>query len=196
MAIFTTMEALEQSKHGIFRSSRLKSTDVGKILDLVINNGLTADAKKDIAVDRGTPVKAGARLNDGLQLREGTIAGVKDMVYIVGNPAIVKDAMTRFQEEEYNYFVKAGEVSKCYEVLGEIAEVFGVADYQFTTKVDDAAGVQFGNYVVVDGNGGYVELAAKPDAADYGFIGQVYGFEMGNNQTVVLIECIQNKQLA
>ena len=194
MAIYTKYtEAVETGKHGIVRLSRLKASDVGRIYDLLVENA----SGEAIAVDRGTALKVGAKINDGLQVRKATIAKTTDKIVVVSNPATIKDAFTRAQEEESNYYVKAGEIVKAHEVVTDDQEVFGVADYQFSTVVDSTNGPQFGNYVVVDGNGGYVELAAMPDVDTYGYIGQIIGFETSYNTDfkAVLIECIQNVQL-
>lgn len=192
MAVYTNATAAKANKHGIFRSSRLQATDIGKIYDLIVVD----EDGEEIAVDNGAALKVGARLNKGLQLRNATIAGIGDQVAIAGNAPIVKEAFTKAQEAEYNYFTKAGAVVKAYEVLPKKAEVFGVAAYQFTELASlGATAPAFGNYVVVDGKGGYKEVADLPDATTYGFIGQVYGFETGNNETIVLIECVENKQI-
>lgn len=193
MAIFTNLEAVKANKHGLFRSSRLKATDVGRLYDLIVRD----ENDEEITVDNGVAVKVGAPTGDGLQTRYATVAEVGDKVVITGSPAIIKDAFTTFQAQEFNFYHKAGEVAKAYEVRPDEAEIFGVAAYQFTTLVggDAATAPAFGNLVVVDGNGGYVELAAGSAVDTYGFVGQVYGFEYGSNDTVVLIEVIKNEQI-
>lgn len=193
MAIYTNLKAREANKHGLFRSSRLKATDVGRLYDLIVRD---AD-DKEISVDNGVAVKVGAPTGNGLQTRYATVAAVGDKVAITGNPAVIKDAFTKFQSQEFNYYVEAGVPVKTYEVRPDEGEVFGVAAYQFTTLVggDTATAPVFGNLVVVDGNGGYEELAAGSATDAYGFVGQVYGFEYGSDDTIVLIEVIKNEQL-
>lgn len=190
MAIYTNLKAQKVNKHGMFRSSRLKSTDVGRIWDLIVRD----EDDKEIAVDNGVAVKVGLNTGVGLQTRYATVAKVEDQVAITGSPANVKDAFTKFQSAEYNFYHEAGVIAKAYEVRPNEGEVFGVAAYQFTTVLNGEVPT-FGNQVVVDGNGGYVELAADADVSTYGFAGRVYGFEIGDNETIVLIEVVKNEQL-
>lgn len=193
MAIYTNLTAKEADKHGLFRSSRLKASDVGRIYDLIVRDG----EDKEIPVDNGVAVKIGNATGDGLQTRYATVATVQDKVAIIGTPATVKSALTKEEAQEYHFFNKAGKISKAYEVRPDEAEIFGVAAYQFTTLVDSgAAKPAFGNFVVVDGKGGYKELASGENVDTYGFVGKVYGFEVGTYETIVLIEVVKNEQLA
>ena len=189
MAIFTNLKAQKANKHGMFRSSRLKSTDVGRIWDLIVRD----EEGTEISVDNGVAVKVGLNTGVGLQTRYATVAKTTDQVAIVGSPANVKDAFTRSQGAEYNFYHEAGVVAKAYEVRPNEGEIFGVAAYQFSTVLAEVPA--FGNQVVVDGNGGYVELAADADVSAYGFAGRVYGFEIGDNETIVLIEVVKNEQM-
>lgn len=191
MAIYTNMKAQEAKKHGMFRSSRLKSTDVGRLWDLIVRD----EDDKEIPVDNGVAVKVGKNTGIGLQTRYATIAGVADQIAVTGSPANIKDAFTKFQSAEYNFYHEAGVVAKAYEVRENEGEVFGVAAYQFTTVLTEGAVPAFGNTVVVDGNGGWVELAADADVSTYGFAGRVYGYEIGDFETIVLIEVVKNEQL-
>ena len=190
MAIYTNLKAVEANKHGLFRSSRLKATDVGRIYDLIVRD----EDDKEIAVDNGVAVKVGAPTGKGLQTRYATVAAVGDQVAITGSPAIIKDSTTKAQAREYNFYHEAGVPAKAYEVRANEAEVFGIAAYQFTTVVTGEIPT-FGNLVVVDGNGGYTELASGTATDTYGFVGQVYGFETGDFETIVLVEVIKNEQI-
>ena len=189
MAIYTNMKAKEANKHGMFRSSRLKATDVGRIWDLIVRD----EDEKEIAVDNGVAVKVGKPTFDGLQTRFATVAKVGDQVAITGSPATIKDAFTKFQSAEYNFYHEAGVVAKAYEVRPNEGEVFGVAAFQFTTVIGEVPAK--GNLVVVDGNGGYRELASGTSVDTYGFVGEVYGYELGDNETIVLIEVLKNEQI-
>lgn len=191
MAIYTNLKAQEAEKHGMFRSSRLKATDVGRVYDLIVRD--EDSDNKEIAVDNGVAVKVGAPTGKGLQTRYATVAKVGDKVAIIGSPAVIKDSFTSLQAAEYNFYHKPGVVAKAYEVREGEAEVFGVAAYQFTTVIGSVPAV--GNLVVVDGNGGYKELATGTEVTTYGFVGTVYGYETGDNETIVLIEVTKNEQL-
>lgn len=192
MAIYTNLAAKEVDKHGMFRSSRLKSSDVGRIYDLIVRDG----DDKEISVDNGVAVKVGATTGDGLQTRYATVASVKDKVAIIGTPANVKSALTKEEAQEYHFYNKAGKIAKAYEIRPDEAEVYGVASYQFTTLVGSGATKPaIGNLVVVDGTGGYKELASGSTVTTYGFVGKIYGYEIGNYDTIVLIEVIKNEQL-
>lgn len=178
--IYTNLKAVEANMHGIFESSRLKASTVGRILDLVVDD-------KD--VDNGVPLKVGEPTGDGLQTRKADVAAIGDKVYIAGTPALVKDAYNQAQAQSYNFTNKAGKPIKAYEVLGDDYEIFAVADYQFT---DDKAPV-VGDYVVTDGAGKWVAQSTEP-VSTYGFIGKVHSIAVGNFVNMVRIECIQNEQ--
>jgi len=190
MAIYTNLKAIEANKHGLFRSSRLKATDVGRIYDLIVRD----EDNKEISVDNGVALKLGANTGKGLQTKYATVAEAGDKVVITGSPATIKDAFTKAQAREYNFYHEAGEVAKAYEVRPDEAEVFGVAAYQFTTVVTGEVPTA-GNLVVVDGKGGYKELTAGTATDAYGFVGQVYGFETGDFETIVLVEVLKNEQI-
>lgn len=192
MAIYTNLEAVETGMHGLFRSSRLKSSDTGKLYDLIVRDA----SNKEIAVDNGTAVKVGPVTHDGFQTRYATIAKVGDQIAVTGSPAIVKTAMTKAQADERNFYVPAGKPVKAYEVLPVAGEIFGVAEYQFTTVLNsETKKVAEDSLVVVDGNGGWKELATNAAVTSYGFVGKVYGFEEGDNVRIVLIECVKNAQV-
>ena len=189
MAIFTTLKAQKANKHGMFRSSRLKSTEIGRLWDLIVRD----EDENEIMVDNGVAVKVGSPTHDGLQTRYATVAKTTDQVAIVGSPALIRDAFTKFQSAEYNFYHEAGVVAKAYEVRPNEGEVFGVAAFQFTTVIGEVPAK--GNLVVVDGNGGYRELASGTSVDTYGFVGEVYGYELGDNETIVLIEVLKNEQI-
>ena len=56
--IYTNLEASNAGLHGIFESSRLESTDVGRIHDVLVRDE-SGDSPVEIAVDNGVPVKVG-----------------------------------------------------------------------------------------------------------------------------------------
>lgn len=185
MAIFTNLEATNQGKHGMFESSRIKASITGHLYDLVF----------DADVDNGVLVKVGDYTGNGLQEREGTVAGVKDKVAITGAPALVKEAFTRGQAEAYNFYNKAGIPVKCYELVPE--DIFAIADYQFTS--DSKAQVKVGACVVGDGKGAYVASASTDittKGATNGFVGKIHSITSGSEYTMVRIEVVQNTTIA
>lgn len=185
MAIYTDLTKVEADKHGMFESSRLKATDIGALFDAIVRD----DDDKEIAVDNGVAIKIGAYTGEGLQTRFATIAKAGDKIAVTGNPAIVKDAFTKAQEAEYNYFVPAGKPVKAYEVLGEDYEVFAVAEYQFTSGTPTV-----GAFVTVDGNGGWAATDVDPTATN-GFVGKVHSIAANQFYKMVRIEVLQNKQI-
>ena len=197
--VYTNLEASNAGLHGMFESSRLESTDVGRIHDVLVRDESGNDPV-EINVDNGVPVKVGEFTGNGLQERYATIAGVKDQIAVIGSPALIKDAFTTAQGQPYNFFNKAGFDAKAYSVKAEYEDIFAVANYQFTNV--NAAGqpdmtvIKKGAYVVTDGNGKWTAQAAAPTAANYGFIGKVHSVAVGNFYTMVRIACIQNTQQA
>lgn len=183
MAIYTTLKAIEQGRHGVFESSNLKSTDVGNLYDVLVRD----EADKEIDVDNGVPVVVGKYTHNagGLQERFGKIAAVTDKIAVTGAPALIKVAFTKAQNSILNYFNPAGNPVKCYEVLPE--DIFGVALHQFTDA--SVANVKEDAFVVVDGNGMYVAQEAEPDASANGFIGVVHSiaYDQLDNFTLVRI---------
>jgi len=192
--IFTN-STMTGGTHGIFQSSLLESTLSGHLWDCLVcsvDNSGSTPVYTPIEVDNGVAVKVGTETGNGLQERYATIAGVKDKVGITGSPALVKDAFTRGQADETNFYHKAGQLAKVYEVRGDEFDydVFGVGLHQFTDA--SQANVKLGAYVILDGNGKYVAQAAKPTASNYGFIGKVHSIQTGLYYSVVRIAVIQN----
>lgn len=187
--------------HGLFESSRLKATDVGRIHDTLVVNVSTSGSGNDavttitpIAVDNGVGVKIGDFVGEDLQQIYATIAAVGDKIAVVGTDPVVKDACTKAKESPVYFTNKAGKISRSYEVLNDSQEIFAVADYQFTDA--SVSAIKVGNYVRVDGNGMWVAQASAPAAATYGFIGKIHSIAADSlgQYKIVRIQCIQNVQ--
>lgn len=182
MAIYTNLKEVANNLHGMFESSRLKATVAGHLYDVIVREDET-----EIAVDNGVCVRVGDYTGNGLQTRYAVVAAVGDKVAVTGSPAIVKDAFTRQQEAEYNFYHAAGTVAKAYELIEE--DIFAVAKYQFVSG-DPVVGA----YVTVDGNGAYAATTGKP-ADTYGFIGRVHSIASNDYYPMVRIEVIKNEQV-
>lgn len=190
-------------RHGIFESSRLKATDVGRVHDAFVYNTVNNE-KVQIEVDNGVAVKIGDFSGNGLQEVYATIAGVGDKIAVIGTPAIVKDARIVADEIREKFTNKVGRLAKAYEVLNDSQEVFAVADYQFTDA--SKANIKVGNYVTWDGTGMWVAVAANASAPKFagengatnGFIGKVHSlsYDSLGQETVVRIQCLQNVQIS
>ena len=196
---YVNTKAAAAGFHGIFESSRLESTDVGRIHDVLVRDESGNDPIA-IDVDNGVPVKVGEFTHDGLQERYATIAAIKDEIAVLGSVPLVKTAFTRAQGEAYNFYNKAGFDAKAYSVKGLYEDIFAVADYQFTNVTQagdpDMTVIKLDNYVVTDGNGKWTAQAAAPNAANYGFIGKIHSIATGGLYNVVRIVCVQNEQKA
>jgi hypothetical protein len=175
MAVYTTLTEKDAAKHGIFESSRMKATDIGRIYDALVQ-----ESGKNIAVDNGVAIKIGEFTGEGLQEVKATIAAKADKIAIVGTPALVKDAASTAQGDAYNFYNKEGALVKAYEVAE--GDIFAIADYQISGDV------ALGATVVVDGKGAW-EVA---DAESCTFVGKVHSISAGNNATVVRIQCVKN----
>lgn len=191
MAIFTNLVEVPAGTHGIWRSSLLRSTIAGHILDARVQATVGGETV-DIDVDNGVALVLKGWSHDGLQERLAGIAGVKDKIVVVGTPAIVKDAFTKNQASETNFYVPAGKLARVYQIEADPidGDIFGVGLHQFTNV--DKTEVAKDAYVVVDGNGKWTALAAKPTMSAYGFVGQVHSIQVGDNVSVVNIFAIQN----
>lgn len=176
MAIYTTLTENAVEKHGVFESSRMKATDIGRIYDALVQD----ESGKNIAVDNGVAIKIGEFTGNGLQEVKATIAAKADKIAVVGTPALIKDAFTSAQADFYNFYNKAGVLAKAYEVVAE--DIFAVADYQIKGEVE------VGATVVVDGKGAW-EVA---EAADCAFVGKVHSISAGDFATMVRIQCVKN----
>lgn len=187
MAIYTygVDDVVAAKKYGMVRTTNLRSTYAGHLHDVVHK---TADLENGMNVKIGDHITA-----EGRECVEVTFPADKDRIALVADVVKIYDTYTTAQAAEYNYYIKKGVPAKAYDV--ELHDKFGVADYQFSTKVGDAPAE--GNYVVVDGKGGYKEIASgsAPVATANGFIGKIYGFDHGDNETIVLIDVLQNVQL-
>lgn len=182
MAIYTNLKEVKANMHGMFESSRIKATNCGHLYDAIVRD----ENEAEIAVDNGVCIKMGDWTQDGLQTRYATVAAVGDKVAVTGSPAIVKDAFTKQQEAEYNFYHEAGVVAKAYELVEE--DIFAVAAYQFVS-----GNPVVGAFVTVDGNGAYVATAEEP-ADTYGFIGKVHSITSNVYCPMVRIEVIKNEQ--
>lgn len=193
--IYTNLQARERELHGIFESSRLLATDVGDIYDALVRD----ESQKPIAVDNGVAVKMGEFTGNGLQERYATIAKITDKIAVVGAPANVKTALTTEEAQIYNYTNPAGKPAKTYAIQDpdKHADIFGIAEYQFTTE--SATKVKVGNLVTVDGNGAWV--ASETTELDSlktsnGFVGKIHSISYGTFYNIVRISVIQNKDIA
>lgn len=184
MSIYGNQTWTEQNKYMVARSSKLKSSDTGHHYDLVF----------ETPVEQGVAVRPGEYLGDGLQLRKGAYAKKGEAIAFVCDVPLIYDQFRTSDQFEFNYINKKGKEVKTYEIAKD--DVFGVSDYGFTTIVDTNKGVQFKNYVVIDEAGKYKELSAKPSEDEYGFIGQVMGFEKYQYDTIVLITVLKNTDVA
>ena len=189
-------------RHGIFESSRLKATDVGRLYDALVRAEVS-NQMVPIEVDNGVAVSIKQFTGNGLQEVYATIAGVGDKIAVVGTPAVVKDARVASDEIPSKFTNKAGHLAKAYEVLNDSHEIFAVADYQFTDA--SKANIKVGNYVTWDGTGMWVAVASTATApkmagengATNGFIGKIHSIAYDNIglTTIVRIQCIQNVQI-
>lgn len=168
-----------QGTHGVVETSRLKATVVGHIYDVLVRDS----SNKAIDVDNGVCVKVGAFTGNGLQDRYATIADDDEKVALIATPAVVKDAFTNAQAAEDNFFNIAGKLARAYEVVPE--DIFGVSATMFSSGTPTV-----GHYVVLDGEGGYIDQSSAPSAK--GFVGKVHSLAKGTFGTIVRIECVQN----
>lgn len=181
MAVYTNMEAVKSGKHGMFESSRIRATNCGHLYDVTFEED----------IDNGVLVLVKGYTGNGLQEREGAVATTKDKVAVTGNPALIKDAFTTQQNQPYNYYNRANNPVKCYELVKE--DIFAVADYQFTE--DSKEHLKVGSYVIVDGNGAYKAQTADPSATN-GFVGKIHSIYATTYYTMVRIEVVQNTTIA
>lgn len=195
MSVYTNLKEVTRDLHGVWRSSRLRSTLAGHIFDVRVQETTTQGGitvTEDIDVDNGVAVAVTDWTHDGLQERTAKIAGVKDKILVTANVPIVKDAFTKGQAAETNFFTPAGSLTRAYQIEADPVDgdIFGVADFQFTNVDKDDIAVDA--YVVVDGNGKWTAQASKPTAANYGFIGQIQSIQTGMAYSIVNIFAIQN----
>lgn len=184
MSIYGNQTWTEQNKYMVARSSKLKASDTGHIYDLVF----------ETPIQQGMAVRPGDYLGDGLQLRKGAFAKKGEAISFVCDVPLIYEEYKTSDQFEFNYINKKGKPVKTYEIVRD--DIFGVSDYGFSTIVDNKKGVQLNSYVVVDEAGKYKELSTKPSETEYGFIGQVMGFEKYQYDTVVLITVLKNTDVA
>lgn len=193
--IYTNLKAVEKNLKGLFESSLLMSTDVGDLYDVIIRD----ERDKEIDCDNGVAISVGAFTGNGLQERYAKVATAKNKIAVVGTPANVKTAMTKAQEQPYNFTNPAGKPAKAYQIqdVDVHTDVFGIASYQFTDNT--ASLVKVGALVVVDGKGAWeAHESTELDAlkGTNGFVGQIHSVSVGTYYTIVRIQVVQNKELA
>lgn len=194
--VYTNLKAKESDMHGMFESSLMSATDIGRIFDVIVRDA----SEKAIAVDNGVPVKVGDYTGNGLQERYATIAKATDAIAVIGSPAEVKTAMTNEQGQAYHFVNAAGKPAKAYQVNDPTVyeEIFAVASYQFTDE--SAENVKVGRLVVTDGKGMYVAQADGTQVSTLtstnGFIGRIHSVSAGTYYTMIRIQVLQNKDVA
>lgn len=179
--VYTNMEAVQSGKHGMFESSRIRASITGHLYDVKFDND----------IDNGVLVKVEGYTGNGLQERSGKVATTKDKVAVTGSPALIKDSFTTQQAQPYNYFNRAGEPVKCYELVPE--DIFAVASYQFTDESKEQ--VKVGAYVIVDDKGAYTAQSSDASTTN-GFVGKIHSISVGAYYTMVRIEVIKNETVA
>ena len=194
--IYTNLKAKENAMHGMFESSLMSATDIGRIFDVIVRD----EYQKPIEIDNGVPVKIGDYTGNGLQERYATIAKATDAIAVIGSPAEVKTALTTEQGQAYHFVNAAGKPAKAYQVNDPdvYEDIFAVASYQFTDE--SAENVKVGRLVVTDGKGMYVAQADETQVSTLtstnGFIGRIHSVSAGTYYTMIRIQVLQNKDVA
>lgn len=194
--IYTNLKAKENAMHGMFESSLMSATDIGRIFDVIVRD----ESQKPIEIDNGVPVKIGDYTGNGLQERYATIAKATDAIAVIGSPAEVKTALTTEQGQAYHFVNTAGKTAKAYQVNDPdvYEDIFAVASYQFTDE--SAENVKVGRLVVTDGKGMYVAQADGTQVSTLtstnGFIGRIHSVSAGTYYTMIRIQVLQNKDVA
>ena len=194
--IYTNLKAKENAMHGMFESSLMSATDIGRIFDVIVRD----ESQKPIEIDNGVPVKIGDYTGNGLQERYATIAKATDAIAVIGSPAEVKTALTTEQGQAYHFVNAAGKPAKAYQVNDPdvYEDIFAVASYQFTDE--SAENVKVGRLVVTDGKGMYVAQADETQVSTLtstnGFIGRIHSVSAGTYYTMIRIQVLQNKDVA
>lgn len=183
MAIYTDGKWKNvDGKYMVARSSKIKATDTGHLYDLI-------DKTND--VEQGSNVKVGAFTGEGLQERVALTPAIADQIVFVCDTGLLYATAYKSDQFEWKYVNKANRDFRAYAL--EKDDVFGVSDYGFTTVANNE--LKLGDYVVVDGARKWKSVDSAPDETQYGFIGQIMGFEKYQYDTVVLVNVIQNIQL-
>lgn len=192
--IYTNLKAKEQGLRGMFESSNLWAIENGTLYNCLVRD----ESEKEIEVDNGVALAVGDYTGNGLEERYATIAKITDKIAVTGAPAEVKSALTKEQEQAYNYTNPAGKPVKTYQIQdADVHEdIFAVASYQFTDETTDK--VKVGNLVTVDGNGAWkasetTELTTLK--ASNGFVGKIHSISVGTYYTMVRIQVLQNKEI-
>lgn len=194
--IYTNLKAKENAMHGMFESSLMSATDIGRIFDVIVRD----ESQTPIEIDNGVPVKIGDYTGNGLQERYATIAKATDAIAVIGSPAEVKTALTTEQGQAYHFVNAAGKPAKAYQVNDPdvYEDIFAVASYQFTDE--SAENVKVGRLVVTDGKGMYVAQADGTQVSTLtstnGFIGRIHSVSAGTYYTMIRIQVLQNKDVA
>lgn len=178
-AVYTNGTWTSVTKYPVARVSKVK--DDAHIYDILD----TANA-----INQGANIKLGDHVSGELQVRTATTPSVGDKLVFVCDVPLLYDDHTRLAQAEYNYFNKAGKITKAYEM--EENDVFGVSDYAIT-PIDSSTPVAIGQLIVTNGSRGWKALASTATTTSYGFVGKVIGFEKYSYDTVVLFEVVRNE---
>jgi len=130
--------------------------------------------------------------------REAVTPTEKDEVYLVLDVILPYDESSRiYQHEMYHYAHEEliGHPTRTYELFEN--DRFAIADYMVTAPLAGAGeACVVGNYLVVDENRKYKEVAADADITGYGFVAVIQEIDYKSGLTLYRLRVVQNKQVA
>lgn len=177
-----------RQKYGYAESSALRATNWGGHVLNVIDD-------KNI-LENGMLVVLGADIDR--ENREAVTPTEQDEVYLVLDVILPYDESTKLGQAEiyhYSHEDQIGHPTRVYELFEN--DRFAIADYMVTAPLaGEGKPCVVGNYLVVDANRKYKEVAATEDIAGYGFVAVIQEIDYKSGLTLYRLRVVQNKKIA
>lgn len=180
--------AITRQKYGYAESSALRATNWGGHIVNVID--------EENILENGMLVVPGADIDR--ENREAVTPTAQDEVVLVLDVILPYDESSRiYQHEMYHYAHEdqKGHPTRCYELFEN--DRYAICDYLVTAPLaGEGQACVVGNYLVVDDNRKYKEVAAGEDMSGYGFAAVIQEIDYKSGLTLYRLRVVQNKKIA
>lgn len=162
-------------KHGVAESSKIKATECGHIINLLVDEDNGIDNGSFVSFDIadaniGHVVVAG----DIDVLGKTKVPAKEDEVYLVLSVPMIYEDYTPKMREEANFYNGKGEIARCYEIVK--GDCFGLSQECFSNP--ESVGI--GKYISIDGTG-HKAVVSDDVPTDTAFVGYIYARAANGN---------------
>ena len=175
---------MAREKYGYAESSKLAATYGGAHIYSVVDD--------TNPLENGMLVKLGDMIDRENYKAETPADG--DEVVLILDVIVPYDTSTTIGQAEYYHRFDAGKSVRAYNLIER--DMYVIADYMVTTLAGEGKAAVKDNYLVVNSNRKYTEVASDGDVSAYGFVAQIEEIVYKSNLTLYLIRIIKNETVA